>query len=79
MTDDEKNALRPATPDEIDGVLSYGLQYKGRQRVHSATDIMARVTVERLRETLERSGMVVMKRADAVAPSTSGHKHPRKG
>ena len=78
MTDDEKNALRPATPDEVDGVLSYGLQYNGRQRVHSATDIMAQITVERLRETMEKCGMVMMKRPDAVAPSTSGHKHPHK-
>ena len=79
MTDDEKNDLRPATPDEIHGVLSYGLQYEGKRRVHSAADIIAQVTVERLRETMERCGLVVMKRPDAVAPSTSGHKHPHKG
>ena len=79
MTDDEKNALRPATPDEVDGVLSYGLQFKGKRRVHTADDVMARVTAERLREIMEQSGMVVMKRPDAIAPSTSSHKHPHKG
>ena len=79
MTDDEKNALRPVTREEFESVLSYGLQRQGRKRVHTADEIMARITCERLSEIVEQSGMVVMKRPDAPAPSTSGHKHPHKG
>ena len=79
MTDDEKNALRPASPGEFKAALSYGLRYLGRKRVHTADDVMAEVTAERLAQLVEQSGMVVMKRPDASAPSTSGHKHPHKG
>jgi len=79
MTDDEKNALRPVSREEFQSVLSYGLLRQGRKRVHTADDLMAQITCERLSEIVERSGMVVMKRPDAVAPSTSGHKHPHKG
>ena len=44
--------------------------------MHHADDVMARITAERLVRHLERSGYVLMKRPDAVAPSTSVHKHP---
>ncbi len=78
MTDSEKNALRPAKPEEFVDALSHGLQFLGRKRVHSATDVMARVTAERLAQLVEQSGFVLMKRPDAAAPSTSGHKHPHR-
>ena len=78
MTDDDKDALRPASPGEFQDTLAHGLQFKGRKRVHTADDVMARVTAERLAELVEQSGFVVMKRPDAAAPSTSGHKHPHK-
>ena len=45
----------------------------------TADDIMAQVTAERLAQLVEQSGMVVMKRPDDAAPSTSGHKHPHRG
>jgi hypothetical protein len=80
MTDnDDTQALRPASPDEFKAVLSYALRYLGRRRVDTVDDIMAQVTAERLALLVEQSGMVVMKRPDAAAPSTSGHKHPHKG
>ena len=78
MTDDEKNALRPVKPGEFVDALSHGLQFLGRKRVHTAADVMARVTAERLAQIVEQSGFVLMKRPDATAPSTSGHKHPYK-
>ena len=40
---------------------------------------LAEVTAERLVRHLQQSGYVLMKRPDAPAPSTSGHKHPHKG
>jgi len=79
MTDDEKNALRPASRDEVKAIVSYALRYLRGKRVHTADDVMAEVTSERITDLVEQSGMVVMKRPDAVAPSTSGHKHPHKG
>lgn len=65
--------LHPATLEEIAETLSFALRYAGRKRVHHADDVMARVTAERLAEHLERSGFVLMKRADGTAPTTSPH------
>jgi len=76
MTDKDKRMLHAATAAEIEETLSYALRYAGRKRVHTADDVMARVTAERLVRHLERSGYVLMRRPNAVAPSTSGHRHP---
>ena len=65
--------LRPASPAEIADSLSFALRYDGRRRVHHADDAMARITADRLVEHLQRSGFVVLKRPDAVAPSASHH------
>jgi|GEM_PF-1455050 len=75
-TDGGPPALRPASHEEIEQSLSFALRYDGRRRVHHADDAMARITAERLVQHLERSGFVLMKRADAAAPSTSHHHHP---
>jgi hypothetical protein len=61
--------LRHATRDEIAQALSFGLQYDGRRRIHTADGLMARITADRLIEHLERSGFVVLKRPPAKAPS----------
>jgi hypothetical protein len=63
--------LRPATAGEIAETLSFALRYEGRKRVHTADDVMARITAERLVRHLERSGYVLMRRPEAPAPSTS--------
>jgi len=76
MSDDDKRELRPATAQEIEDSLSFALRYAGKKRVHSADDVMARVTAERLVRHLEQSGYVLMRRPDRAAPSTSGHRHP---
>jgi len=76
MTDEDKRTLHPATAVEIEETLSYALRYAGRKRVHTADDVMARVTAERLVRHLERSGYVLMRRPTTPAPSTSGHRHP---
>ena len=54
MTDDDRDALRPASPAEFQDTLAHGLQFKGRRRVHTADDVMARVTTERLAELVEQ-------------------------
>ncbi len=76
MTDEDKRTLHPATAAELEESLSFALRYAGKKRVHSADDVMARVTAERLVQHLERSGYVLMRRPAAIAPSTSGHRHP---
>ena len=69
MTDDDKHALHPATAAELEETLSFALRYAGRKRVHTADDVMARVTAERLVQALERSGYVHVMRnvADNVS------------
>lgn len=65
-----KDALSPATDEELRESLSFALRFEGRRRVHHADEVMARITAERLIQHLERSGYVVMKRPAAAAPST---------
>ena len=79
MTDDDKRTLHPATIAELEDSLSFALRYAGRKRVHTADDVMARVTAERLVQHLQRCGYVLMPRSTPAAPSTSGHKHPHEG
>jgi hypothetical protein len=69
MTDDPR--LRPATIEEVADSLSFALRYDGRKRVHHADDAMARITADRLVQHLRRSGFVILKRPDAVAPTTT--------
>ncbi|MGH7122638.1 MAG: hypothetical protein ACREFP_27210 [Acetobacteraceae bacterium] len=65
-----KDALSPATLEELRESLSFALRFEGRKRVHHADEVMARITAERLIQHLERSGYVVMKRPASAAPST---------
>ena len=76
MTDDDERTLHPATVAELEDSLLFALRYAGRKRVHTADDVMARVTAERLVQHLQRCGYVLMRRPAPNAPSTSGHKHP---
>jgi hypothetical protein len=63
--------LRPASPDEIAETLSFALRYEGRKRVHDASDVMARITADRLVRHLQQSGFVLMRLAPASAPTTN--------
>jgi hypothetical protein len=75
---DPAPVLRPANPSDVASVLSFALQYDGRRRVRQADTLMARIVADRLMEHLERSGFVVMKKPDQVAPTTSGMPVPGK-
>lgn len=76
MTEETKRVLHPATAAELEETLSFALRYAGKKRVHSADEVMARVTAERLVRYLQDCGYVLMKRPLRSAPSTSGHPHP---
>jgi len=52
--------LRSTTRDELTQSLSFALRFNGRKRVHTADEIMAQFTAERLVEYLERAGYMVM-------------------
>jgi hypothetical protein len=52
--------LRPASREELTQSLSFALRFNGRKRVHSADELMARITAERLVEYLELAWHVVM-------------------
>ena len=62
--------LTPADPDDLAEALSFALRYSGRKRVHGGDELMARITAERLIESLQRSGFVVMKKPPTPAHST---------
>ncbi len=68
----ENPPLRPATAEEMAETLSFALRFDGRRRVHTADDVMARITAERLVRHLELSGFVMMKKPPAPPHSTSG-------
>jgi hypothetical protein len=63
--------LCPADPSDVASALSFALQNDGRRRVRQADTLMARIVADRLVEHLERSGFVIMKKPDQVAPTTS--------
>ncbi|MEZ7137991.1 hypothetical protein [Komagataeibacter sp. SM21] len=76
MTQDSLPDLRPASLEEIEASLSHGLRYDGRRKVHTADEMMARITAERLVAYLQSCGYVILRRAGAPAPSSSTHRHP---
>ncbi len=55
--------LSGADPTDLAEALTFALRYDKRRRVHTADEMMARITADRLIEHLERSGFVVMKKA----------------
>lgn len=60
--------LRPAEPEDVTQALAFALRYRGRKRVDTAGEAMARITAERVVEHLRQSGFVVMKK-----PPLSAH------
>ena len=69
----DQPSLRPATPEEIEETLSFGLRFKGRKRADVAGPMVAQIAAEHLRRHLEASGFVVMKRPTGQAPNTTRH------
>jgi hypothetical protein len=65
--------LRPAARDELTQSLSFALRFGGRKRIHSADELMAQITAERLVEYLERAGYVVMRKPPAVQHGKHGN------
>ena len=55
--------LRRADPDDVARALAFALRHRGRKRVDSAGEAMARITAERLVEHLAASGFVVMRKS----------------
>ena len=64
--------LVPATPDEIAQSLAHALRFAGRKPVHTADDVMVRITAERLVPHLELAGFVVMRKPPGAAHRAGG-------
>lgn len=54
--------LRPTNPADLVQALAFALRHRGRKRVDTAGEAMARITAERLVEHLAQSGFVVMQK-----------------
>ena len=70
---DEQSKLRPATVEECLEGIAFGLRFHGRKRMHDADAAMARIAAERILQSLQQSGFVLMKQPDRAAPSTAHH------
>lgn len=55
--------LRWANPADVMQALAFALRYRGRKRIDSAVETMARITAERLLDHLKASGFVVMQQS----------------
>jgi hypothetical protein len=73
---ENKQMSDTASAQEIEKSLSFALRFAGLKRVHHADDAMARITAERLVQHLEMSGLVLMRKLDHAAASTSRDSHP---
>jgi hypothetical protein len=71
MSNTDEN-LPDADPADLTQALAFALCFSGRKRIHSANELMARITAERLVEHLELSGFVVKKKVAGRDHST-GH------
>ncbi len=69
-------SLRPAEPAGVMQALAFALRFRGRKRVDTAAEAMARITAERLVEHLRASGFVVMQRP-VLRPPVADYVPPR--
>ena len=74
-----ESQLRPATAAEIEETLSFALRFKGRKRIDTAGPMIAQIAASHLREVLEQSGFVLMKKPDHPAPTAMHHYPPHSG
>jgi hypothetical protein len=70
---DDREALSPATSEDVANALAFALRFHGRKRVHNADELMSAIVAKRLVEHLERSGFVVMKRPPIEGSAALGH------
>jgi hypothetical protein len=72
---DDRDALSPATAEDVADALAFALRFQGRKRVHNADELMSAIVATRLVEHLERSGFVVMKRPPIGGGAALGRGH----
>jgi hypothetical protein len=70
MTDAER--LMPATRDDLEDAIAFALRFRGRKRVHTAGEVMAAITAERVVAHLEEAGFVVMRKPPGVGAAALG-------
>ena len=72
---DDRDALSPATPEDVADALALALRFSGRKRVHNADELMSAIVARRLVEHLERSGFVVMRKPPIGEAAALGRGH----
>ncbi len=68
----EAEPLTPASSDDLEQAIAFALQFRGRKRIRTASDIMATLTAERIVEHLKDSGFVVMRKPPGVGAAALG-------
>ena len=68
----EPPQLTPATVDDIEDALAYGLRFNGRKRTYTGDEFMARITAKHLVDYLTLCGFVVMKKPPLKPHTTQG-------
>ncbi len=79
VTCDTGAPLQPAEPDDVMQTLAFALRFRGRKRIDTAAEAMARITAEHLVDHLARAGFIVMRKpVDPPGPdrhySAPGHR-----
>ena len=72
---DDRDALTPASAEDLAEALAFALRFEGRKRVNDAGEFMAAIVAKRLVRYLERSGFVVMKRPPIGGGAALGRGH----
>ena len=74
---DDRDALSPATPEDVADALAFALRFQGRKRVHNGDEIMSAIVAKRLVEHLQRSGFVLMMKPPIGGGAALGRGHKR--
>lgn len=70
--------LTPATRDDLEDAIAFALRFRGRKRVHTAGEVMAAITAERVVAHLEEAGFVVMRKPPGVGAAALGRGAPKR-
>jgi len=70
-----RDALSPATAEDVADALAFALRFQGRKGVHNADELMSLIVARRLVEHLERSGFVVMRKPPIGGAAALGRGH----
>ena len=53
---DDRDALTPASAEDLAEALAFALRFQGGKRVHNADELISEIVAKRLVEHLQRAG-----------------------